>query len=409
MPEVIPGPLAGLRIFDLTRVLAGPSCVQILGDLGADVIKVERPGLGDDTRKFGPPFVKDPDGNETSESGYYLTANRNKRSITLNLTSEEGQALARRMIAKCDILVENFKVGNLAKYGLSYDDLKDEFPSLVYCSITGFGQTGPMAAQPGYDFMAQGMGGLMSITGEKDREPQRVGVPIADLTAGLWAAISINAALRHREITGEGQQIDISLLDTQISTLSIQGLNYLTSGEVPGLLGNAHPNIVPYQVFPTSDGNVIISVGNDSQFERFCEFIERPELSSDERFTTNDMRVRNRDELTEILNAVTEQEPTDYWLDGLDKIKIASGPINRIDQAFANPQVLAREMEIEMNHPAAGDKPVKMIGSPIKMSATPVSYRRTPPMLGEHTDEVLGELLDLSPEDCAALRDKSVI
>ena len=258
MPEVIPGPLAGLRIFDLTRVLAGPSCVQILGDLGADVIKVERPGLGDDTRKFGPPFVKDPDGNETSESGYYLTANRNKRSITLNLTSEEGQALARRMIAKCDILVENFKVGNLAKYGLSYDDLKDEFPSLVYCSITGFGQTGPMAAQPGYDFMAQGMGGLMSITGEKDREPQRVGVPIADLTAGLWAAISINAALRHREITGEGQQIDISLLDTQISTLSIQGLNYLTSGEVPGLLGNAHPNIVPYQVFPTSDGNVII-------------------------------------------------------------------------------------------------------------------------------------------------------
>jgi crotonobetainyl-CoA:carnitine CoA-transferase CaiB-like acyl-CoA transferase len=249
----------------------------------------------------------------------------------------------------------------------------------------------------------------MSITGEKDREPQRVGVPIADLTAGLWAAISINAALRHREITGEGQQIDISLLDTQISTLSIQGLNYLTSGEVPGLLGNAHPNIVPYQVFPTSDGNVIISVGNDSQFERFCEFIERPELSSDERFTTNDMRVRNRDELTEILNAVTEQEPTDYWLDGLDKIKIASGPINRIDQAFANPQVLAREMEIEMNHPAAGDKPVKMIGSPIKMSATPVSYRRTPPMLGEHTDEVLGELLDLSPEDCAALRDKSVI
>jgi crotonobetainyl-CoA:carnitine CoA-transferase CaiB-like acyl-CoA transferase len=313
------------------------------------------------------------------------------------------------MIAKCDILVENFKVGNLAKYGLNYDDLKDEFPSLVYCSITGFGQTGPMAAQPGYDFMAQGMGGLMSITGEKDREPQRVGVPIADLTAGLWAAISINAALRHREITGEGQQIDISLLDTQISTLSIQGLNYLTSGEVPGLLGNAHPNIVPYQVFPTSDGNVIISVGNDSQFERFCEFIERPELSSDERFTTNDMRVRNRDELTEILNAVTEQEPTDYWLDGLVKIKIASGPINRIDQAFANPQVLAREMEIEMNHPAAGDKPVKMIGSPIKMSATPVSYRRTPPMLGEHTDEVLGELLDLSPEDCAALRDKSVI
>jgi crotonobetainyl-CoA:carnitine CoA-transferase CaiB-like acyl-CoA transferase len=409
MTTSAPGPLTGLRVFDLTRVLAGPSCVQILGDLGADVIKVERPKLGDDTRKFGPPFVKDPDGNETSESGYYLTANRNKRSITLDLTSDEGQALARQMIAKCDILVENFKVGNLAKYGLSYDDLKDEFPSLVYCSITGFGQTGPMAEQPGYDFMAQGMGGLMSITGEKDREPQRVGVPIADLTAGLWAAISINAALRHREVTGEGQQVDISLLDTQISTLSIQGLNYLTSGEVPGLLGNAHPNIVPYQVFPTADGNVIISVGNDAQFVRFCEFIERPELSSDKKFNTNDMRVRNRDELTEILNEVTEQKPTDYWLEGLDKIKVASGPINRIDQAFANPQVQARDMEIEMNHPAAGGAPVKIIGSPIKMSGTPVSYRRTPPMLGEHTDEVLSEMLDLDAAACAELREKGVI
>jgi crotonobetainyl-CoA:carnitine CoA-transferase CaiB-like acyl-CoA transferase len=409
MTTVAPGPLAGLRVFDLTRVLAGPSCVQILGDLGADVIKVERPKLGDDTRKFGPPFVKDLDGNETTESGYYLTANRNKRSITLDLTSEEGQSLARQMIAKCDILVENFKVGNLAKYGLSYDDLKDEFPGLVYCSITGFGQTGPMAEQPGYDFMAQGMGGLMSVTGEKDGEPQRVGVPIADLTAGLWATISINAALRHREVTGEGQQIDISLLDTQISTLSIQGLNYLTSGKVPGLLGNAHPNIVPYQVFPTKDGNVIISVGNDVQFARFCDFIERPELSTDERFATNDMRVRNRDELTEILNDVTRQKPTDYWLEGLDEIKVASGPINRIDQAFANPQVQAREMEIEMAHPAAGGENVKMIGSPIKMSATPVSYRRTPPMLGEHTDEVLGEMLGLDATACDDLRNKGVI
>ncbi|MBT4590330.1 MAG: CoA transferase [Rhodospirillaceae bacterium] len=407
--NLLSGALSGLRVFDLTRVLAGPSCVQILGDLGADIIKVERPKLGDDTRKFGPPFVKDPEGNETTESGYYLTANRNKRSITLDLTSEEGQALARQMIAKCDILVENFKVGNLAKYGLGYDDLKDEFPGLVYCSITGFGQTGPMAEQPGYDFMAQGMGGLMSITGEKNREPQRVGVPIADLTAGLWAAISINAALRHREVTGKGQQVDISLLDTQISTLSIQGLNYLTSGEVPGLLGNAHPNIVPYQVFPTTDGNVIISVGNDAQFERFCDYIERPELAQDEKFKTNDMRVRNRDELTEILNEVTRQKPSDYWLEGLDEIKIASGPINRIDQAFADPQVQAREMEIEMNHPAAGDQPVKMIGSPIKMSGTPVTYRRTPPMLGEHTDEVLEELLGLDVAACDELRNKGVI
>lgn len=403
------GPLAGLKIFDLTRVLAGPSCVQILGDLGADVIKVERPNLGDDTRKFGPPFIKDSEGRETSESAYYLSANRNKRSITLDLTKPEGQSLARQIISKCDILVENFKVGNLAKYGLSYDDLKKEFPGLIYCSITGFGQTGPMATQPGYDFMAQGIGGIMSITGEKGKEPQRVGVPIADLTAGLWAAISINAALRYKEVTGEGQQVDISLLDTQISTLSIQGLNYLTTGEVPGLLGNAHPNIVPYQVFPTSDGNIIISIGNDKQFVRFCKFIENPELSSDDRYLTNEMRVRNREDLTTILNEITSQKSTEYWLTGLDKIKISCGPINRIDQAFANPQVQSREMEIEMEHPASGNQPIKMIGSPIKMSQTPVSYRQHPPMLGEHTEEVLSELFDLTPIDCSKLRQKGII
>ena len=409
MTNPTPGPLAGLKIFDLTRVLAGPSCVQILGDLGADVIKVERPKVGDDTRKFGPPFIKNTEGDETTESGYYLSANRNKRSITLDLTKPEGQLLARQIIAKCDILVENFKVGNLAKYGLSYDDLKTEFPGLVYCSITGFGQTGPMATQPGYDFMAQGIGGLMSITGEKGRDPQRVGVPIADLTAGLWAAISINAALRHREITGEGQQIDISLLDTQISTLSIQGLNYLTSGEVPRLLGNAHPNIVPYQVFPTSDGNIIISIGNDAQFVRFCTFIGHLELSSDEKFKTNEMRVRNRDKLTTILNDITHEKTSKYWLVGLEEIKIACGPINRIDQAFENPQVQSREMAIEMLHPATGNKPVKLIGSPIKMSQTPVSYRRPPPMLGEHTEEILSEFLELSPDACFELRKKGII
>ena len=403
------GPLAGLKIFDLTRVLAGPSCVQILGDLGADVIKVERPKVGDDTRKFGPPFVKNKKGRDTTESAYYLSANRNKRSLTLDLTKPEGQLLARQLISKCDILIENFKVGNLSKYGLSYNDLKKEFPSLVYCSITGFGQTGPMAPQPGYDFMAQGLGGLMSITGERDREPQRVGVPIADLTAGLWAAISINAALRHREITGEGQQIDISLLDTQIATLSIQGLNYLTSGEVPELLGNAHPNIVPYQVFPTSDGSIIISIGNDTQFERFCAFLGHPDLNLNDKFKTNEMRVRNRGELTAILDNILRLETSEHWLMGLDKIKIACGPINRIDQAFENPQVQARGMEIEMEHPASGGQPVKMIGSPIKLSRTPASYRRPPPMLGEHTDEVLGELLDLDTSACSELRQKGII
>jgi len=409
MTTLIPGPLTGLRVFDLTRVLAGPSCVQILGDLGADVIKVEQPNLGDDTRKFGPPFIKDPKGQDTSESGYYISANRNKRSITLDLRNEEGQSLARQLIAKCDILVENFKVGNLSKYKLGYNDLKEEYPSLVYCSITGFGQTGPMASLPGYDFMAQGIGGLMSITGEKGREPQRVGVPIADLTAGLWAAISINAALRHRELTGEGQQIDIALLDTQISTLSIQGLNYLTSGEVPELLGNAHPNIVPYQVFPTADGNIIIAVGNDAQFKRFCDYIEHPELSSEKKFETNEMRVIHRDELTEILNNIIQKRASEYWLAGLDEIKIASGPINNIDQAFANPQVKAREMEIKMEHSTSGSKPIKMIGSPIKMSRTPVSYRHSPPMLGEHTDEILSELLQLNKKQRSLLRSKGII
>ena len=405
----MPGPLEGIRIFDLTRVLAGPSCTQILGDLGADVIKIERPGQGDDTRKFGPPFVKDPSGKDTTESGYYLGANRNKRSITLSLDEPEGQALARKMIAECHVLVENFKVGNLAKYGLGYDDLKDEFPGLVYCSITGFGQTGPKAEQPGYDFMAQGMGGVMSVTGPMGGEPHRVGVPIADLTAGLWAALSINAALRHREVTGKGQYIDISLLDTQVATLSIQGMNYLTSGEVPGLLGNAHPNIVPYAVFPTADGNIIIAVGNDEQFRRFCDFAGIADIAKDERYAKNEARVRNRTEVAKIVADVMSKKPTAYWIEGLEKNKISCGPINTIDQVFADDQVVAREMAIEMPHPAAGGKPVKLIGSPIKMSGTPVTYRASPPMMGQHTDEVLKELLGLDPKAVAELRAKGAI
>ena len=405
----MPGPLEGIRIFDLTRVLAGPSCTQILGDLGAEVIKIEQTGKGDDTRKFGPPFVKDPNGKDTTESGYYLGANRNKRSVTISLDKPEGQALAKKMIAKCQVLVENFKVGNLAKYGLSYDQLKDEFPGLVYCSVTGFGQTGPKAEQPGYDFMAQGMGGVMSVTGPMGGEPHRVGVPIADLTAGLWAALSINAALRHREVTGKGQYIDISLLDTQVATLSIQGMNYLTSGEVPGLLGNAHPNIVPYAVFPTSDGNIIIAVGNDDQFRRFCEFAGIPDVAKDERYAKNEARVRNRIEVSKIVSDVMSKKPTAYWIEGLEKNKISCGPINTIDQVFADEQVVARDMRIEMPHPAAGNKPVPMIGSPIKMSGTPVTYRRSPPMLGQHTDEVLKELLDLDSKAVADLRAKGAI
>ena len=403
------GPLNGIRVFDLTRVLAGPSCTQILGDLGADVIKIERPEHGDDTRKYGPPFVLDVDGTETTESGYYLSANRNKRSVTLNLTGAEGQSLAKRMINQCQVLAENFKVGNLAKFGLDYTSLKAENPGLVYCSITGFGQTGPKAKRPGYDFMAQGLGGIMSITGPPGGEPHRVGIPIADLTAGLWAAISINAALRHREVTGEGQHLDISLLDTQVSLLSIQGLNYLTSGEVPGLLGNAHPNIVPYQVFPTADGNIIVAVGNDDQFKRYCEFAGVPELIDDERFVTNKARVQNREALTQILNDVMRQKPSAYWLEALEKIKITCGPINNIDQVFDDAQVAARGMRIEMNHPATGGEPLSLIGSPSKMSVTEVSYRHAPPMLGQHTEEVLEELLGLDAAECNRLREQGVI
>ncbi|HIF80678.1 MAG TPA: CoA transferase [Gammaproteobacteria bacterium] len=403
------GPLNGIRVFDLTRVLAGPSCTQILGDLGADVIKIERPEHGDDTRKYGPPFVLDVDGTETTESGYYLSANRNKRSVTLNLTGAEGQSLAKRMINQCQVLAENFKVGNLAKFGLDYPSLKAENPGLVYCSITGFGQTGPKAKRPGYDFMAQGLGGIMSITGPPGGEPHRVGIPIADLTAGLWATISINAALRHREVTGEGQHLDISLLDTQVSLLSIQGLNYLTSGEVPGLLGNAHPNIVPYQVFPTADGNIIVAVGNDDQFKRYCEFAGVPELINDERFVTNKARVQNREALTQILNEVMRQNPSAYWLEELEKNKITCGPINNIDQVFADAQVVARDMRIEMNHPATGGEPVSLIGSPSKMSVTEVSYRHAPPMLGQHTEEVLEELLGLDAAECNRLREQGVI
>ena len=403
------GPLNGIRVFDLTRVLAGPSCTQILGDLGADVIKIERPELGDDTRKYGPPFVLDVDGTETTESGYYLSANRNKRSVTLNLTGAEGQSLAKRMINQCQVLAENFKVGNLAKFGLDYTSLKAENPGLVYCSITGFGQTGPKAKRPGYDFMAQGLGGIMSITGPPGGEPHRVGIPIADLTAGLWAAISINAALRHREVTGEGQHLDISLLDTQVSLLSIQGLNYLTSGEVPGLLGNAHPNIVPYQVFPTADGNIIVAVGNDDQFKRYCEFAGVPELINDERFVTNKARVQNREALTQILNDVMRQKPSAYWLEALEKIKITCGPINNIDQVFDDAQVAARGMRIEMNHPATGGEPLSLIGSPSKMSVTEVSYRHAPPMLGQHTEEVLEELLGIDATECNRLREQGVI
>ena len=403
------GPLHGVRVLDLTRILAGPVCTQILGDLGADVIKVERPGSGDDTRKFGPPFLTDDAGNETTESAYFLGTNRNKRSLTLDLTTPEGQELARRIVARCDVLVENFRLGGLAKYGLAYDQLKADFPRLVYCSITGFGQTGPYAARPGYDVQIQAMGGLMSVTGQPDGEPQKVGVPIADIMAGMYATVAINAALRHLEATGEGQHLDIAMLDTLVATLSIQGLNYLSTGEVPGRLGNAHPSIVPYQVFAAADGNLVLAVGNDQQFQRFCEFAGVPELASEEKFRTNDGRVRHRDELIKRLDLIIARHPRQYWLDGLEPLNVICGPINTIDQVFAHPQVRHRGMEIEMPHVLAGDKPIHLIASPMKMSATPPTYAHPPPTLGQHTDEVLQELLDMGQDELEGLHRRGVI
>lgn len=403
------GPLHGLRVFDLTRILAGPTCTQILGDLGADVIKVERPGEGDDTRRFAPPFIRDDQDRETSESAYFCSANRNKRSITLDLTRPEGQDIARRLIAQSDVLVENFKKGGLAKYGLAYDQLKDDFPSLVYCSITGFGQTGPYSARPGYDVLIQGMGGFMSVTGEPDGPPQKAGVPVSDIMAGMYAAVAINAALRHREVTGQGQWIDIGMLDTTAAMLTIMGANYLATGISPKRLGNAHPNIVPYQSFQTADGDIILAVGNDAQYQRFCEVAERPDLASDERFKTNDRRVRNRDILIPILREIIRARPSKFWLDALEAKGVSCGPINTLEQVFSDPQILARGMRLKMPHKATGTRPVELIASPMRLSATPPEYRHAPPLLGQHTDEVLEELLGLDAAARASLREKGII
>ena len=401
-------PLSGVRVLDMTRVLAGPSATQILGDLGADVIKIERPGMGDDSRGLGPPYLKNKSGKETLESAYFLSANRNKRSVTINLTEPEGQDLARALIAHCDVVVENFRTGNLTRYGLAYEQIKDRFPRLVYCSITGFGQSGPYAKRAGYDYLVQGMGGIMSVTGEPDGPPQKVGVGIADLMTGMYSVVAVLAALRHRDATGAGQYIDMALLDTQVAWLSYVGQNYLTSGQVPRRCGNHHPNIMPYQVFGAADGLLILAVGNDAQFERFCDFCGQGEIARDPRFSTNAQRLKNRDTVTPIIADLIAAHPIGYWVKGLTKVNVPCSPINAIDQVFADPQVKAREMKIAMAHPAAGGS-VDLIGSPIKMSATPVSYRRPPPTLGEHTDEVLGELLGFDKSKISALRERGVI
>lgn len=397
-------PLDGIRVVDLTRILAGPSCTQVLGDLGADVIKLEMPGTGDDTRGWGPPFLKDSDGNATEQSAYFQCANRNKRSVTVDLRSKAGQQLIMELLEKADVLVENFKFGGLKKYGLDYDSLKDKFPRLVYCSITGFGHTGPYASRPGYDVLIQGMGGLMSVTGASDGEPQKCGVPISDLMAGMYASVSICAALRHREISGKGQAVDIGMLDTTVATMTNQALNYLSSDVVPPRLGNEHPNIAPYQVFPTADGDVVIACGNQQQWERLCDVIEKPELTKDPRFLSNAERLANRSELVAVLNPILQSKPKSHWLPLLEKATISCGPINNLQEVFSDEQVRARNMMLEMPHPALGDKPVRLLSSPIRLSETPVSYRHAPPMLGQHTEQVLRDVLGKSESDISKLK-----
>ena len=396
------GPLKGLKVFDLTRVLAGPTCVQMLADLGADVIKIEKPGSGDDTRGFTPPVMPG-----TRESAYFIGANRNKRSVTLDLAKPEGQAIALDLIASSDILVENFKVGALAKYGLGYDQLHPRFPGLIYCSITGFGQTGPYAARPGYDSLIQAMGGVMSLTGEPDGQPQKVGIPLADLFAGLYGCIGILAALRHKEATGLGQQVDIGMLDTHVAWLANQGMNYLATGENPPRLGNQHPNIVPYQVFATADGHVVLSIGNDPTFERFCRNFGLDPLAADPRFATNAARVQNRQLVTDTLAPVLQSHPTAWWVERLEALSIACGPINKLAEVFADPQVQARGAVREMDH-GSGAR-VKVIANPVRLSETPADYRLPPPILGEHTDSVLRERLGLDEARLAQLRAAGVI
>ncbi|MBP0492290.1 CaiB/BaiF CoA transferase family protein [Pararoseomonas indoligenes] len=385
MSALPPGALNGLKVLDLTRVLAGPTCTQMLGDLGAEVIKIERPGAGDDTRGFAPPYVPN-----TRESAYFVGVNRNKKSVTLDIAKPEGQAVIHKLLGECDILVENFKVGALAKYGLGWGELKDKYPRLIYCSITGFGQTGPYAPRPGYDALIQAMGGVMSITGEIEGEPQKVGVPVADLFSGLYGCIGILAAVNHRHATGQGQRIDIGMLDTSVAWLANQASNFIATGENPKRLGNQHPNIVPYQVFPTQDGYIVLSVGNDPTFERFCKLTGQEALLQDERFATNAARVGNRQLVTDTLTPVMKSRTTKDWVAALEAAKIGCGPINTLKDVFADPQVQARGVIVEMDH-ASGER-VQVIANPVRLSATPPSYRSAAPVLGQHTEEVLAGL-----------------
>jgi crotonobetainyl-CoA:carnitine CoA-transferase CaiB-like acyl-CoA transferase len=401
------GPLSHVRVLDLSRVLAGPWTGQNLADLGAEVIKVERPKTGDDSRAFGPPWLKDASGKDTRESAYFACANRGKKSITVDLAKPAGSGIVRELAARSDVLIENYKFGDLARYGLGYDELKRVNPRLVYCSVTGFGQTGPYRERPGYDFMIQGMGGLMSITGEPGGGPQKAGIPIADLITGMYATIAICAALAHRAATGVGQHLDLALLDSLVAVLANQGANYLATGVSPQRLGNAHPNIVPYQAFKTADGDVILACGNDNLFRKFCEVAGCQPLATDPRFATNDKRVVHRAELDAILGGIFAKRTTRDWVEALEAAGVPNGPINTLEQVFAEPQAIARGLRLELAHPAGGK--VSLVRSPMRFSATPVEHERPPPMLGQHTDEILRGVLALSDAEIAKLRAEGAV
>jgi crotonobetainyl-CoA:carnitine CoA-transferase CaiB-like acyl-CoA transferase len=407
----MPGPLSHVRVLDLSRVLAGPWTGQNLADLGAEVIKIERPGAGDDSRAFGPPWVKDRSGKDTRDSAYFTSANRGKKSVTVNIAVAEGQALVRELVRHCDVLIENYKYGDLTRYGLGYDDLRELNSGLIYCSVTGFGQTGPYRQRPGYDFMIQGMGGMMSVTGEPDGTPgggpQRAGVPIADIITGMYASIAICAALAHRAHSGSGQHLDLALLDSQIALLAYQNTNYFATGVPPERIGNLHPNIVPYQPFRAADGELILACGNDNLYIKFCEAAGCPELARDPRFATNGKRVENRAELTRLLAEVFKKRSKNEWLELLEAAGVPNGPINDIAQVFQEPQVKARGVRIELDHAAAGKLP--MVASPMRFSGTPIEYHRGPPLLGEHTAEVLRGLLGKSEAEIERLRAAKVI